>query len=123
MIVVDGIEYTASAGNSGSQTRAKERIQNALLGLGLLIASFVILNTINTSLTNIKNPTLSAKPIGISAQTCTCDPSKSLRTNFYCCSFSDPPTSGGGFGGGGSGGTSCYTSSSTYQCRQNPCKS
>ncbi|OHA51626.1 MAG: hypothetical protein A3A97_04405 [Candidatus Terrybacteria bacterium RIFCSPLOWO2_01_FULL_40_23] len=72
MIVVAGIEYTASAGNSGSQTRAKERIQNALLGLGLLIASFVILNTINTSLTNIKNPTLLAKPIGTSAQTCTC---------------------------------------------------
>ncbi|KKR78632.1 MAG: hypothetical protein UU22_C0017G0003 [Parcubacteria group bacterium GW2011_GWA2_40_8] len=160
MIVVAGIEYTASAGNSGSQTRAKERIQNALLGLGLLIASFVILNTINTSLTNIKNPTLSAKPIGISAQTCTCNPStslpyvsgkatcsirgdicssgqnctyktvfdgpkgsESLRTNFYCCSFSDPPTSGGGFGGGGSGGTSCTTTATVYGCRQNPCKS
>ncbi len=87
MIVVAGIEYTASAGNSASQSRAKERIQNALLGLGLLIASVVILGTINPSLTTLKNPTLPASPIGNStAQTCTCTYETTLPGKTTCSS-------------------------------------
>lgn len=59
MIVWGGIEY-ASSGDSGSgQKEAKDRIQQALLGLLLLAGAFVLLQTINPNLTKLYFPTLS----------------------------------------------------------------
>ncbi len=52
---IGAIRYMASAGNPTSMGDAKDRMSGALLGLGLLLVSFLIMKTINTSLVS---PTL-----------------------------------------------------------------
>lgn len=49
MIVIGGIQYTVSE-SVGKKEDAKSRIESALLGLGLLLAAFIILRTINPDL-------------------------------------------------------------------------
>ncbi|MFH1990525.1 MAG: hypothetical protein ABIJ19_01585 [Patescibacteria group bacterium] len=57
-MMLGGIQYILSAGNVSKKEDAKDTIQQALLGLGLLLASFLLLRTINPDLVNLKNPTL-----------------------------------------------------------------
>lgn len=62
MVIYGAAQYTLSAG--GLQTEdAKEIIQNALYGLLLLFAAYLILYTINPGLVSIKTPTLT--PINV----------------------------------------------------------
>lgn len=51
MIVIGGIQYMSTDAFSGKE-EGKSRITNALLGLVLLVGSFMILNTINPNLVN-----------------------------------------------------------------------
>lgn len=44
IIVVSGIMYVTSAGDSGKVTRAKNAITYALVGLGIIIFAFSIVN-------------------------------------------------------------------------------
>ena len=53
ILVIAGIQYLTSTGNPGQITIAKERIKSAILGLILLLGSFLILNTINPILTSL----------------------------------------------------------------------
>ena len=53
-----GIQYILAAGNIAKHEEAKDTIQQALLGLGLLLTSYLLLRTINPDLVNLKNPTL-----------------------------------------------------------------
>lgn len=62
-MVYGGIVYMSSAGNPSLQTEAKDRITNALLGLGLLLISWLILNTINPDLVNLTAPKLTPAKI------------------------------------------------------------
>lgn len=62
LIILAGIERAASAGNPSKIADANDRIKNALWGLGLLFGAFIILNTINPSLTNLRLPGLPALP-------------------------------------------------------------
>ena len=50
--VVASVQLVASAGNPGMQGDAKDRIKGALLGMVLLISSFIIIKTINPVLVN-----------------------------------------------------------------------
>lgn len=50
VIVYGGILYTASAGNASRKDDAKEWIKAAIYGLVLLLAGYLILNTINPAL-------------------------------------------------------------------------
>lgn len=50
MIVIGGVEYVGSAGNTSLLGDAKGRMVNALLGLLLALASWLILNVINPDL-------------------------------------------------------------------------
>jgi len=50
MLVVGSIQYIASAGNESILKDAKDRIWNALIGLLLALAAWLILNTINPAL-------------------------------------------------------------------------
>jgi len=50
MLVMGGIQYIASAGNESILKDAKDRIWNALIGLFLALAAWLILNTINPAL-------------------------------------------------------------------------
>jgi len=56
-IVYGAVQYTFAAGNSSLQSDAKDRIWQALVGLLLLVSSFLILKTINPQLVN--NPSIS----------------------------------------------------------------
>ncbi|MDP2946372.1 MAG: hypothetical protein Q8N61_02890, partial [bacterium] len=50
------IKYILAAGNVVKVEDAKDTIQQALLGLGLLLVSYLLLRTINPDLINLKNP-------------------------------------------------------------------
>jgi len=62
MIVVAGFEYAASGGDTNKQKDAQDRIVNAIIGLVLLFAFWLILNTINPDLLRVQD--LSLEPIG-----------------------------------------------------------
>ena len=57
MLVYGGIEYMTAAGNPGKTKEAMKRITSAATGLVLLLASFLILNTINPQLTQLTDVT------------------------------------------------------------------
>jgi len=55
VIIVAGIQWTASAGNSSTIESAKGRIVGALTGLGLAAGSYIILYTINPELVSFRS--------------------------------------------------------------------
>jgi hypothetical protein len=56
MIVWGGVQWMSSQGNPSATGDAKDKIQKALLGLLLVLASFLILQIINPELTLLKDP-------------------------------------------------------------------
>ena len=54
MILIGGFQYL-TAGDSGRVEEAKERISNALIGLFLALASFLILKTVSPKLTELQS--------------------------------------------------------------------
>lgn len=54
VLLMAGIDYVSSRGEPAKLESAKSKIKNAFLGLTILLASFIILTTINPALTNIK---------------------------------------------------------------------
>ena len=56
MIVWGGIQWMTSQGNPTATNEAKDKIQKALLGLLLVLSSFLILQIINPELTLLKPP-------------------------------------------------------------------
>jgi hypothetical protein len=55
-LVIAGFQYLTSAGNPTRMKDAMDRIKSAGAGLLLLLASFLILNTINPQLTKLRMP-------------------------------------------------------------------
>ncbi len=53
ILLVAGIEYMTSVGDSAKMINAKKRIQSAAIGIAFLLSSWLILHTINPQLTNI----------------------------------------------------------------------
>ena len=56
MIVWGGVQWMISQGNPTATGDAKDKIQKALIGLLLVLSSFLILQIINPELTLLKNP-------------------------------------------------------------------
>ena len=56
MIVWGGVQWMSSQGNPTATGDAKDKIKMALLGLLLVLSSFIILQIINPELTLLKNP-------------------------------------------------------------------
>ena len=54
MIVYQGLKYTLSAGNAGRQQDARDGIWQAIMGLVLLLAAYLILLTINPALVSLE---------------------------------------------------------------------
>lgn len=54
MIIWAGFEYATSGGNTNQQKDAQDRITNALIGLALLFAFWIIIYTINPNILNIR---------------------------------------------------------------------
>src|SRR3989338_3628026 len=57
-MIIGGITYILAAGNAAKMEDAKDMIFQALLGVGLLLVSYLLLRTINPDLVNLRNPNL-----------------------------------------------------------------
>src|SRR3989344_1225327 len=57
-MIIGGITYILAAGNAAKVEDAKDMIFQALLGVGLLLVSYLLLRTINPDLVNLRNPNL-----------------------------------------------------------------
>lgn len=57
-IIYGALKYILSAGSIVNQSDATDQITQAVLGLVLLLGSFLILYTINPEITNLRNPNL-----------------------------------------------------------------
>ncbi|MCX6813991.1 MAG: hypothetical protein NT078_02165 [Candidatus Azambacteria bacterium] len=60
-MMLGGIKYILAAGNAATIEDAKETIKQALIGLGLLLVSYLLLRTINPDLVNLRNPSFIPK--------------------------------------------------------------
>lgn len=58
MIIYGGINYLLNPGNTSKQSDALDIIKSAIWGIVLLAGAYIILNTINPELTQLKNPGL-----------------------------------------------------------------
>jgi len=58
MLVWGGFQWLSSAGSPARISDAKDRISSAVLGLVIILASFLILKVINPELTSLKLPGL-----------------------------------------------------------------
>jgi hypothetical protein len=56
LIIYSGFQWVTAGGNHSNISQAKARISNAILGLIILLSSWVILQTINPNLTKLKEP-------------------------------------------------------------------
>jgi len=54
MVIMAGIEWMTSDGNPGKIGEAKTKIKNALLGVGILLGSYLILYTINPQIVDVE---------------------------------------------------------------------
>ena len=57
-MIIGGITYILAAGNAAKVEEAKDMISQALLGIGILLISYLLLRTINPDLVNLRNPNL-----------------------------------------------------------------
>lgn len=62
MIMFGGYKWIFAAGNASSIASAKSTIFSALIGLALVLGSYMLLNTINPALTSLK-PLYTPKPV------------------------------------------------------------
>jgi len=77
-----GVIWLTSGGDSGKITQAKELISGSIAGLLILVVSWVILNTVNPDLVNLKSiAPANIAEIDIAAQ-----------TSLVCCSQKQGPT-------------------------------
>jgi hypothetical protein len=58
MIVWGGVQYLTSAGDPPRMADARDRIKNAVLGLAIVLASFLILQIISPEFTMLTEPTI-----------------------------------------------------------------
>jgi len=57
-LIIAGFQYLTSVGRPEAMKEAMDRIQSAIFGLVLLLASWLILNTINPQLTTLRIPSV-----------------------------------------------------------------
>lgn len=62
MLVWAGFLWLTSTGDTGKITEAKDRITSAILGLVLILSSYLILQVINPELTTLQLPELTTTP-------------------------------------------------------------
>lgn len=64
MIIIGGIQYSASAGNPAALGSAKETITSAIIGLVIVLMSYLILGTFSGKFTNLTEPRIKTISIG-----------------------------------------------------------
>lgn len=85
MIVIAGVQWVTSGGNSETISSAKNRIGGALIGLLIAFLSYFILNTVNPALVNFRLPQVwLVRPQSLIPQFCNQVPgATSGTTKFY----------------------------------------
>lgn len=74
MLMIGGIQYVLGAGMPEQVSKAKHRIQNAVIGLALLMCAYVILFTVNPQLVKLEVPAVPmAKRIEIIDESVSCE--------------------------------------------------
>ncbi len=68
-MTLGGIYYILAAGNSALAADAKDRIFQALIGLGVILFSYLFLRIINPDLVNLRNPGLTPKSFQFPTET------------------------------------------------------
>lgn len=53
MMMIGGFQYLTAGGDTGQVMKGKEKITNAILGLSILLASYLVLATVNPELVNL----------------------------------------------------------------------
>ena len=79
ILIIAGFQYLTSAGDPGKMREARGRIQSAVLGLVLLLGSWLILNTINPALTTLQPLTLDLESLRVKLS---CDTDQECRERF-----------------------------------------
>lgn len=102
MIVAGGVYYTISAGSGDKQKEAKSMITSALLGVALLMGTYLILNTINPQITKLGEL---ASNVDSAPSLPTSTPAE-VNVQSDCGDFAQIQASGQGFG---SSGANCAT--------------
>ena len=67
MIIYAGFQYLTSGGNTAQQKDAQERIMNAIVGLILLFAFYIILYTINPDILNSSSGTTTLSSLEVTS--------------------------------------------------------
>lgn len=90
MFAIGGFMYITSSGDAGRVTQGKKYITNAILGLVLLVSSYVVLNTVNPNTTELKDIEV-AKVAGnaMTGGNCKCDSDSDCPANKYCMGKND----------------------------------
>lgn len=79
MIIIAGVQYVTSGGNSEMISSAKKRITGSLIGLFIAYMSFFILNSINPALVNLRLPQVwMVKPMALMTEFCSAAPAKKV---------------------------------------------
>lgn len=68
-VIFGGVKYVVSAGNTAQQGDARDIITSAIWGILLLAGAYLILNTINPQLTELRNPNLTTIPASLAPET------------------------------------------------------
>jgi len=94
-LIVGGFEWLTSAGNPSRVSSAKERMFSAMLGLVIILASYLILQVINPELTTLQLPGLPSNPSSTPVPPCkaaggTCTDSDSCFGPGFMCNPDDP---------------------------------
>jgi len=91
MFMIGGLQWLTAGGNAGRVDQAKTRIRDSVIGLVLILGSYLLLNTINPGLTSmqpLRVKVVQKDPLRVSMMTTTAN-------------TSDPDSSSSGGGGGG----------------------
>lgn len=98
MFVIGGFQYLTAGGDASRVSKGRDRITNAVIGLFLVLAAYVILLTINpdlVTLTSLRIKTVPRKTYQVLSP-----------TDYQHITGQPPPPVGSGGGAGGTGGTS-----------------
>ncbi|EKD49460.1 MAG: hypothetical protein ACD_63C00137G0001, partial [uncultured bacterium] len=76
--------YAASAGNNAAISSAKETITSAIIGLVIVLFTYLILGTVNSNLITLKDPAIKDIDFGSSEASCKghCLPAQACRDRY-----------------------------------------
>ncbi len=122
MIMIGGLQYVLGAASSDQVEKAKSRIQHAVIGLILLFAASLLLQTVNPRLISLQSPTLPMvrrQEFGGNVNG-ECPNEAKFKGKFECgknySGEDDPALAGSCIGQHCSGGKTCIVSGGKYGC-------